>query len=337
MMRPIILRELRDVILLFAAGLAMTAFWGYTDSARQFVIVGSFVGSVWIFLWKGNSYLGILLSTHFDWRKTPLKTFAVGMAATLAYTVGIVFLIVQFFSTYLGVDFGSSRNTIYSSVIITLIITLFMHGRSFLLSWREETISAEKLQREHMTAKYEALKSQVNPHFLFNSLNALTNLVHRDPDKAVTFIKQLSEVYRYVLDTRDREVVSLAEEMAFLRSYIYLQQIRFGQKLRIDIGVKPEEDRYVTPLALQMLIENAIKHNTISEEEPLDIAIHESDGYLVVQNSLQPKQTMREPSAGVGLDNIFRRYEVLSSKKVEVVDGGGRFTVRLPLLTNVGT
>jgi LytS/YehU family sensor histidine kinase len=222
------------------------------------------------------------------------------------------------------------------SVIITIIITLFMHGRQFLINLKKATIDAEKLKRENIAARYESLKNQVNPHFLFNSFNALSNLVYEDPDKAVKFIKQLSEVYRYVLDTREKEVVSLSEETDFLKSYLYLQQIRFGDKLKIQIDLDGEEG-FIAPLALQMLIENAIKHNVVSEDDPLIINVYLENGFIGVKNNLQKKTISAEPSAGVGLENICKRYEFLSDKKVEILKDSESFIVKLPVLSESET
>jgi LytS/YehU family sensor histidine kinase len=162
-------------------------------------------------------------------------------------------------------------------------------------------------------------------------LNALTNLVYQDQDKAAKFIKQLSEVYRYVLDSRDKEVVSIQEELKFLESYLFLQHIRFGDKLNVQIDI-PRKDGRVAPLALQMLFENAIKHNVISEEDPLTIHIYRQDENLVVENTLKRKQILAEDSSGLGLENIKRRYEFLSDKKVVVEETASKFKVTVPIL-----
>ena len=166
---------------------------------------------------------------------------------------------------------------------------------------------------------------------MFNSLNALSSLVYKDQDQAVKFIKQLSEVYRYVLDTRDRELVSDEEEIKFLESYTFLQKIRFGDNLNIDVKLEDPRTSF-PPLVLQMLIENAIKHNEISTDHPLTINIFNEDGYTVVQNNLRKKRIMKEDSPGIGLANISSRYEFLSEKKVEIEELDGKFIVRLPVL-----
>jgi LytS/YehU family sensor histidine kinase len=155
--------------------------------------------------------------------------------------------------------------------------------------------------------------------------------VYEDQDKAVNFIKQLSEVYRYVLDTRDKEVVPLEEELQFLKSYTYLQQIRFGDKLSIDLSLNGLETM-VAPLALQMLIENAVKHNEISEENPLRIKVYQEHGSIVVENNLQKKSRLGEETSGVGLENINKRYQFLSIEKVVIEQTNDKFLVKLPVI-----
>lgn len=328
----IILGEARDVILLAAAGFVMTwvglACRDCIDSSRDFWIVSTFTALMWVVLWKGNAHLTELVTRRVSWLKEPVKKFAYSFIFTLVFTFGAMYLIGELYDALF--DVRLMRGALYS-VIITIIISMFMHGRSFLLNWKQSAIEAEKHQRESMAARYESLRSQVNPHFLFNSFNALSNLVYENPDQAVKFIKQLSEVYRYVLDTREREVVPVKDELALLESYLYLQRIRFGEKLKVALDVLQTE-LFIAPLALQMLIENAIKHNVVSEEDPLRIEVYDEDGFIVVRNNLQRKTTIGEPSAGVGLENICRRYEFLSEKRVEIHEDGESFVVKLPLL-----
>ena len=237
------------------------------ESLNMYVKVSSFLSIIWVAMWFGNEYISITLDYKIPWTTRPIKRMVVGVLAVMTYTVLASYGIIRIFEVVFDLNVGGFRQ-LYGTVIITIAITLFMTSRSFLFKWRQSAIDGEKLQKESIAARYESLKNQVNPHFLFNSLNVLTNLVYEDQDKAVKFIKKLSEVYRYVLDTRDKEVVTLEEELQFLESYIYLQKIRFGQKIRIDISLNKGHGN-VAPLALQMLIENAIKHNVVSEEDPL--------------------------------------------------------------------
>lgn len=326
--------EIRDVLALIVLGLCMTLVLGYSKNLTQLWVIGSFTALMWVLLWKGNSYLGSYLENYTDWFKAPVKSLIILSFSTIIYTVGIVVLLMAIYQVVLDVDFRDSRITVYFAVVITIIISLFMHGRAFLINWKQAAIDAETLKRESVTARYESLKNQVNPHFLFNSLNVLTNLVYQDQDKAAKFIKQLSEVYRYVLDTRDREVVSLREELNFLDSYLFLQKIRFGNNLKIQMQVDDAEGN-IPPLAIQMLLENAIKHNVISTDQPLTIAIKREGDTLTVENSLQKKRLNPHDVSGVGLENIKRRYEFLSSFGINVTQDDQTFRVTLPILTTV--
>lgn len=322
--------ELRDLAFFALISLVQARFMcPRCNTPVNYIYVATFTFFMWILLWKGNALLAGYLSKKIPWKDRPQTRLLVGIITTIAYTV---ISVVGLFEIYklIGFSFGNSaRPTVYISVAVTIVISLFLHGREFFLFWKQASLEAERFQNESIKAKYESLKNQVNPHFLFNSLNALTSLVHDQPDKAVKFIKQLSEVYRYVLDTRDKEVVSLREELKFLKSYLFLQQIRFGSKLRISLKIT-DDQVYLPPLALQMLIENAIKHNVISEEDPLTIGVAQDNGYVVVENNLQRKTSISEPSAGVGLENIRKRFEFLTSQPVVVDESLEKFVVRLP-------
>jgi Histidine kinase len=301
-----------------------------TDSLRYFQFA-SFSFLNWIMLWVVNSELNDFLSAHISWIKTPIKRLVIGVVGTIVFTVTAVLLIIKAFEWLAGFDFGDYKNVIVPSLIITTFISLFFHGRAFLLMWKQSAVDAERYQKESMQATYESLKSQVNPHFLFNSLNALTNLVYEDQDKAAKFIKQLSEVYRYVLDTRYKEVVPLQDELKFLESYAFLQQIRFGDKLLIAINIT-DLNFQIAPLALQMLMENAVKHNEVSAEKPLAITIYQSNDTLIVENTLQKRMKLGEESSGMGLENITKRYSFLTDKPVVVSKSEIAFSVSLPLI-----
>jgi hypothetical protein len=332
--KRIILREIRDIAMLILAGFMMTVT-GFSCSNCEFNsgifwIITSFSSLVWVILWKGNDYIGQYISSKIPWLRYPVQRFFIGIVATIGFTLLAIYLLGLAYTAVF--DINLSQN-VYFSIIITVIVSLFLHSRAFLLNWRKTSIDAERLQKENIMAKYESLKNQVNPHFLFNSLNALSNLVYEDQDKAVKFIKQLSEVYRYVLDTREKEVVPLEDEMRFLRSYLFLQQIRFGDKLVVEFDIRDPGNIRIAPLALQMLLENAIKHNIVSDEDPLLIRVYSNSHYIIVENNIQKKVMLGEPSMGVGLENICRRYEFLSNIKVEVIQDQSRFLVKLPVLT----
>jgi LytS/YehU family sensor histidine kinase len=298
-------------------------------SLRYFTAIAGLTITCWTLMYFGNEYLHAYLDEKINWTKYPIKRLSVGLVVLTLYTVITTYVVVKSASSIFELNIGAVSTTVYMSMGITLVITVILTSRSFLINWRQTAIDAEKFKRESTAAKFESLRSQVNPHFLFNSLNALTNLVYEDQDKAAKFIKQLSEVYRYLLETREMEVVPLDDEKKFLESYLFLQRIRFGDKLRISVTLDDVTDCMVAPLALQMLVENAIKHNEISEEHPLDIRIMSDANFIIVENNLQRKVAMNETSPGVGLDNICKRYEFLTDKKVEVIHNS-KFIVRLP-------
>ncbi len=334
---PLLKEVLQGLLVTFVIALAIVVSFGnflWTNVIYSWTLT--------IALAYGNGYINDLLDRHISWIHQPVRRLLLALAAMFGYSLVAVLLIdvvfirvifvhrfAEYFANFTWQDYLERT---YFPLGITVVITTFLTSRSFLLSWREAAIEAERLKTENMASKYESLRSQVNPHFLFNSLNALTALVYEDPDMAARFIKKLSEVYRYVLDTRHREVVSLQEELAFLESYIFLQKIRYENNLQINLQLPRQEKIMIPPLSLQMLLENAIKHNEISEEKPLHIALYlENDEYIVVSNKLQ-KKNIRETSSGIGLENIKLRYEYLTKKVVEVLSGPEEFTVKLPLL-----
>ena len=315
---------------LIALGIVMT--WlvcrPCQSSFRYFMAISGLTTTCWTVMYFGNEYLHEYLDEKINWTKYPIKRLLVGLVVLTLFTVITTYVVVRSANSLFELSIGAISKTIYMSMGITLIITVILTSRSFLLNWRQTAIDAERFKQESTVAKFESLRNQVNPHFLFNALNALTNLVYEDPDKAAKFIKQLSEVYRYLLETRDMEIVHLSEEKRFLDSYLFLQKIRFGDKLSITLSL--DDDRtMVAPLVLQMLVENAIKHNEISEERPLHIQLLIDGDFIVVENTLQKKLALGESSPGVGLNNICKRYEFLTDRKVEVIQNG-TFRVKLP-------
>ena len=203
----------------------------------------------------------------------------------------------------------------------------------FLRQQREAQLEAERSKKISVQAQYESLKNQVNPHFLFNNLNVLSTLVYKNQETASEFIGELAKVYRYVLQNSEKELTELGTELAFIRSYVYLLEKRFGNNLTVEIDIPQRyENHCIVPVALQMLIENAIKHNISSKNHPLLIRVFiDADNRLVVRNNLQPKLE-KEPSTRIGLDNIARRYQFAGRQSIAIEREPEFFTVRLPLL-----
>lgn len=196
-------------------------------------------------------------------------------------------------------------------------------------------LQAEKQEKQHIISRYETLKNQVNPHFLFNSLNTLSNLIHEDRTLAEDFLTKLTRVYRYVLELKDEITVPLDRELSFVKHYIFLQQIRFDNALQVYWEV-PEEKRmlHLPPMTLQLLVENAVKHNVVSKSHPLKVELLVEENHFVVKNNYQPRNE-QITSTKVGLANLISRYELLGSEPPEFFREGDNFLARVPLISQV--
>lgn len=219
-----------------------------------------------------------------------------------------------------------------AALILSALVMALYEAISFYVHLQRTVAEKVELERQNVESQLEGLRNQVNPHFLFNSLNTLVYLIPEDPEKAVRFVQQLSKVYRYVLESRDVKMIPLREELEFLNSYVYLLKERFGENLHVEIkGLEQKQDSAIVPLALQILFENAIKHNIISSEKPLRIEVFSENGHLVVRNNLQRKNQVMD-STGVGLQNIKDRYRMLTDKDVQIIASQQYFTVALPVI-----
>lgn len=331
-------RHLVESLLLFLAGLCTNLIFCPKCLANLAYTWDDFLfsGLLWILLWKGNELMAEVPDRYISWKEHPVKRLMIGITVHILYTIiasTFVYQFVSFLEHGKFLPFGMQKvlDTNFFAVVITIIIMLFMTARSFLFAWRDLAVAHEQLKAESIASRLASLQAQVNPHFLFNSLNVLSGLVYRDADLSAQFIKKLSEVYRYVLDRQEEELVSIAQEMEFVHAIVFLQRIRFGEHLHVDIEIPEDRSFYLAPLALQMLIENAIKHNVISAAQPLYIRIYLEPDYLVVSNNLQPKKTLSD-SLGIGLENIRKRYNFLTNKAVVVEKGQEQFSVKLPII-----
>lgn len=288
-------------------------------------------------MWLSMAYLNAYASTRFDWLERPWRSFLAAFALNVAVATGV--LAAVYFLFFVGFRGESAAHWLarqrfgdyFGSVLIGLLITAIYQGAWFVKLWKDSVREAEALKRAGLTAKYEALNAQVNPHFLFNSLNVLSALVKRDPARAEDFIQGLSQVYRYVLEVRGERLVPLAQELSAARAYAALVGMRFGEsRLRVDFDLEAAPGERVVPLALQMLLENAVKHNGATRRTPLHIRVVREGGHLVVRNNRVARFEPAE-SAGVGLDNIRERYRLATGKDARVTSGEESFEVALPL------
>jgi len=221
------------------------------------------------------------------------------------------------------------------TIVISISIFYLILNRKSHFRMRYMEIQAEQLKKENALAQFDALKNQVSPHFLFNSLSILSSLVHVDANLSEKFIDQLSKAYRYILEQKDNETVSLRTELDFLNAYAFLLKIRFENKFDVQVSIteRDAEEYQIAPLTLQLLIENAVKHNRMSGKDPLIVKILIQDDYLAVINTVRPRaEVERIASTKIGLTNIKNRYQLLTARPVQVEQDHGLFTVKIPLL-----
>lgn len=233
---------------------------------------------------------------------------------------------------------GESPQYYVNSLIIAIVISGIFYSFYYYKNRQEHRFKEQKIIAGKAAAQFDALKNQLDPHFLFNSLNVLTSLIEEDQDAAQRFTTSLSKVYRYVLEQKNKELVPVDEEFAFARTYVRLLKMRFEDSIVFEIPEKSTNpEARIVPLSLQLLLENAVKHNVVTSARPLRITVKEEDGYVVVTNNLQPKQVVKK-SSGVGLQNIRQRYGLLTERQVEIGEADEHFRVALPILTHqVGT
>ncbi len=235
----------------------------------------------------------------------------------------------------MGLDHGQEPVPVVkfiSALLVSALVIATYEVLSFYLQLQRTVAEKAELERRNVESQLEGLRNQVNPHFLFNSLNTLVYLIPEEPEKAVRFVQQLSKVYRYVLESRDARIIPLQEELDFLHSYVFLLKERFGENLHVHLrDLNGHSDGGIVPLTLQMLFENAIKHNVLSTERPLTIELFAENGRLVVRNNFQKKNQVLD-STGVGLENIRARYRMLTNQEVETIVSREYFTVLLPMI-----
>lgn len=288
-----------------------------------------------------NSYFFDYLDEKVDWNINGKSKYRIliGLFGSVIITLITIFFVRVFHRTIIDnvtieMFFQTEKLQFYFlSLIITLVISLFFHAFYFYKELQKKKLTEQKIIAGTASAQFESLKNQIDPHFLFNSLNVLTSLIDENPENAQKFTTSLSKIYRYVLDQRDKEVVDLEEELKFAETYIHLLQMRFENSVFVEMPKhlnNPEAK--VVPLSLQLLLENTIKHNIVSESKPLKIKIHEQNNTLVIENNLQRKQVLNTRK-GVGLQNIINRYAILTNRKVEIQETEGKFIVKLPILT----
>lgn len=290
----------------------------------------------------GNGVLNEYLNRKFSWESQTRKRTVWGIIGTIVVNVALTYL-----CNYINFILiqGEAPESLWNGKLntanwifinIALMVSAILHARSFMEAWKKTTrkeVVEQKLIAKSANAQFESLKNQLDPHFLFNSLNVLDALIEENPQQAQKFTNDMSKIYRYVLDQKDKELVTVQEEMEFAETYCELLKTRFEESVNFIFEVDEEvKQLFVVPLSLQLLLENAIKHNYATSKKPLKIRIFSEEGFLCIENNLQTRETVKKRE-GIGLSNIVQRYSILTDRNVFIEKSSDYFKVKIPMLT----
>lgn len=325
-------------IIIFVLGNALYGQFEF-DSFNDFVINFSFY-QLYSFV------LGLSNMTYFsylekqDWKESDrIKRIIIGIVGSIVITLLGLFLLrlisemTMNDKTFMEFISNESYRNYQFGLWVTMSIVVTFHFVYFYNRYQQKKVKESQIVAKTESAKFESLKNQLDPHFLFNSLNVLTALIGENPKQAEKFTTKLSKVYRYVLQQKDKDLIPLEEELKFAKSYMELLNMRFEGGIKFSIPeTVSNPDLKIVPLSLQLLLENAVKHNVITTDNPLNIKIYEENGFLSIENNINQKESIGK-STKVGLKNINQRYSLITNEEVEITNKNKIFKVRLPLLT----
>ena len=330
----------------FFVGTAIFVFFMREKTIQNYFINILIAGMYSFTIAVGNGVANDYLNKKYSWvDDTKIRTI-LGIISTLLINVLLVFfcnyinfIIIQgndsskFFTGNMGISNWITIN-------VALLISAILHAKGFIDAWKSSTkqeVVQQKLIAKSANAQFESLKNQLDPHFLFNSLNVLSSLIDENPSQAQRFTASMSKIYRYVLEQKDKELVTVEEELNFAKTYCDLLKTRFEDSVSFDFKVNEKDLKfYVVPLSLQLLLENCIKHNFATSAKPLHIQIYSENGNLFIENNLQQREQVKE-SAGIGLANIVQRYSLLTKHNVFIEKSASFFKVKIPILTQKST
>ncbi len=295
--------------------------------------------STTLFSWLSTRMMVMLLWGRFTWEKNPFIhiLYEIGLYVIFGFLsfafTAVLYIIIFKPQGHVWMNLRYIRNGILILYAMILLVYEILH---LFFKWKKELTHAADLEKENMRSKLDALKNHMNPHFLFNSLGTLSSLIRTEPGKAEQYVNEFSGIYRYFLEVNNNEMVTVAEELEFVRSYVFLQQIRFGDGFSYVSRVHERwSAALILPLTLQVLVENALKHNTTMPASPLLIEIFTDDEneMLVVQNNCQSRGQVE--STGTGLQNLEQRYQTFLGKSIRVEKNDHFFRVEIPLISQV--
>ena len=309
----------------------------YFSSLKNFLLATILTFAIIMLTYVSCGMVATMLSNRYPKYSETFKRISIGMivyVAIMTAAISIIFWGYDYIG-FLGYQLNKSQYAwcLIVGIFCNLLATSLNEGVAFYEKWRRLVDEAENLKKENLQSQLEGLKTQVNPHFLFNSLNSLSSLISEDPGQAEKFLDEMSKVYRYLLRTNEEGLTTLDSEMDFIHSYFHMLKTRYGDGLRLETKIDQHYLSYqLPPLTLQMLVENAVKHNMILKNNPLKILIMTTNsGRLVVSNNLQRKDRLVS-SNRVGLTNIVNKYRLMKKEEISVRDDGKEFAVVVPLI-----
>lgn len=338
----------KDIKILAWISLGTTFFFYFaftSEKTWQNFLLTALISFMYSFvLGVGNGLINDFLNRKFPWSEATTKRAIISIIAILVANTVLVyfcnymnFVIFQQSATTQEYFSGKYNFINWFTINIALLISAFLHAKGFMEELKKTSkkeVVEQKLIATSANAQFESLKNQLDPHFLFNSLNVLSSLIDENPNQAQKFTASMSKIYRYVLEQKDKELVTVEDEIDFAKTYCELLKTRFEDSVHFSFDVKQDDfRRFVVPLSLQLLLENCIKHNLATSSKPLMIRIFVEDDHLCVENNLQIREQIKE-SAGIGLANIVQRYSLLTKKNVFVEKSEDYFKVKLPVLND---
>lgn len=331
------------VIAIIISSIIGTLFLMFFTQCESFIFVDYLINAGYssvlgLGLFANGLVFSVVEKRFISWIEFPVRSIIIAVIVHLVYSSFIIFFINWLWYVVILNDAETISEikggwyVIFGEYLILVVISLILYIRSFFRAYRNEVINSEQLKQDAIALQYQIMQNQVNPHFLFNSLNVLGSLIDIDREKAKLFTRELSLFYRELLHFKDKELVSLIDELQFVKRYIFLQKIRFGDNFNVQILLSEAIKGEVIPMSLQMLVENAVKHNIVSKDKPLNVLIGKLDGdEIFVENNRQAKQVV-DGSNQIGLKNIQKRYEYLTGKKMIIFDNSDYYRVTIPLV-----
>ena len=309
----------------------------YFSSLKNFLLATILTFAIILLCYISCGMIASVLNNRYPKYSQTFKRISIGIVVyilIMTASISIIFWGYDYIS-FLGYQLNQTQYAwcVVIGIFCNLVATSLNEGAAFYDKWRQTVDEAENLKKENLQSQLEGLKDQVNPHFLFNSLNSLSSLINEDPEKAEKFLDEMSKVYRYLLRTNEDGLTTLDSEMQFIQSYFHMLKTRYGDGVSMETQIDGHYLSYqLPPLTLQMLVENAVKHNMILKDSPLKILIMTTNsGRLIVSNNLQRKDRM-VASNKVGLANIVNKYRLMKKEEISIRDDGKEFAVVVPLI-----